>query len=71
MKTDALIAKLASAKAAIAQAEADLGVAIDQIRVAPRAEKVAIGDVLEHAFEKLRVAKTELADVEVEIAGAP
>ena len=63
-----LTAKLESARTAISQAEADLEVAIAEIRTAPRSEKVRISDSLEAAFEELRRAKTELAHVESRIA---
>jgi hypothetical protein len=64
MKIDLLAAKVRSAKTALAEAETNLERAIGEIRSAPRAEKVAIGDVLETAFERLRRAKTDLAEIE-------
>jgi hypothetical protein len=68
MKIDTMTTKLESAKAAIARAEEDLEAAMREIRGAPRAEKVAIGQVLERAFAALRDAKAELVIVEVGIA---
>ena len=69
MKTELLIAKLDSAKTAITKAEADLEKAIGEIRVAPRAQKVSIDEVLEDAFARLRTARAELVDIEELIAG--
>ena len=72
MKVDTVTARLESAKAAITRAEEELEAAMREIRVAPRAEKVAIGQVLERAFATLRAAKAELDVAEVEFTkGAP
>lgn len=71
MKTDVLLAKLDSAREAIARAENDLKTAIAEIAVAPRAEKVAIGEALARAFEKLNDAKTDLLAVELDVSGKP
>lgn len=68
MRFDVLTAKLESAKLAIATAEADLEVAMGELRAAPRWEKVRISDVLEAAFDELRAAKSELARIESMIA---
>jgi len=68
VRFDVLAAKLSSARVAIASAEADLEVAIGEIRTAPRSEKIRISDSLEAAFDELRRAKTELARIESVIA---
>jgi hypothetical protein len=60
----AVIAKLDAAKNELSLAEGDLGRAIREIRVAPRAEKTAISDVLEHAFARLSAARAALVDLE-------
>lgn len=64
MKVNLLVSKVEAAKLAIAKAQSDLEAAINEIRVAPRAEKIALSDVLEDAFEKLRAAKAELLEIE-------
>jgi hypothetical protein len=69
MKASSLISKVQSAKAAIAQAEANLEKAMSEIRSAPRSQKVTISEPLEHAFVTLRGAKAELAELEALIAG--
>jgi multidrug resistance efflux pump len=68
MRFDVFTAKLESAKAALATAEADLGAAMGEIRAAPRWEKVRISEVLETAFDDLRRAKADLARIESMIA---
>jgi hypothetical protein len=64
MKTKLVVTKLESAKSAIMKAEEDLEKAISDIRVVRRAEKIAISDVLEDAFAKLKIAKTALIEIE-------
>jgi hypothetical protein len=68
VRFDVLAAKLVSAKSAIATAEADLELAMGEIRGAPRWEKVGISESLEAAFNELRRAKTELARIESTMA---
>lgn len=68
MRFDVLSAKLESAQSAIVQAQADLEVAMGEVRAAPRSEKVRISDSLEAAFDELRRAKAELARIESTIA---
>jgi acyl-CoA reductase-like NAD-dependent aldehyde dehydrogenase len=68
VRFDVLASKLQCARTAIAQAESDLEAAINEVRSAPRWEKVSISEVLEGAFEELRRAKTELARIESIIA---
>ena len=63
-----LSAQLNSAKSAIAHAEAELEVAMGEIRSAPRWKKVRISESVEAAFEELRRAKTELTRIESTIA---
>lgn len=50
------------------KAEAGLEKAMGELRLAPRAEKVRISEVLESAFAELRSAKAELARIEALIA---
>jgi hypothetical protein len=64
MNKNAVMEKLAAAKSELALAEDDLEKAIREIRVAPRAEKTAIGGVLEDAFARLRAARAALVDIE-------
>ena len=69
LKTAALLlASVDSAKAAITRAEDELHSAIREVRVAPRAEKVAIGVALARAFANLQEAKGELGALEAQLA---
>jgi hypothetical protein len=64
MKTDLLIAKVYSAKHALVSAESDLEAALHEIQNAPRADKIAISEVLDGAFVRLRKAKADLAEIQ-------
>jgi hypothetical protein len=52
-------------------AEAALEVAMSELQVAPRAEKVAISAVLEQALERLRSARAELRSFEELVSERP
>ena len=68
MNASRLIARLESAREAIALAEEAIEMALGEIPVAPRAHKVAMGYTLEGAFAKLRAARAELLALEGEIS---
>ena len=64
METKAALERIETAKRDIAEAESDLAKALQTMQNQPRAEKTTISIVLEHAFSKLRSARTTLADLE-------
>ena len=52
------------ARGEIEAAEEALGAAMRLVDSAPRSEKITISQALEQAFERLRAAKTDLAELE-------
>jgi hypothetical protein len=58
------LTKLDVAKREVGRAEKDIDRLLGEVRVAPRAEKTTVSQVLEDAFAALRAAKTELAELE-------
>jgi hypothetical protein len=64
MAGDIVTSKLQSARHAIAKAEADLETALNEVQVAPRAEKIAISQVLEVAVQRVRELRVEVANLE-------
>jgi hypothetical protein len=69
MNKKAIITKVASAKQEILEAEERLAKVFGEIRVAPRAEKTAISDVVGKALEKLKAARSDLEALEKIISG--
>jgi hypothetical protein len=63
-KNDLILKKVEAAKREVAEAEAELEVALRDMDVLPRAEKRTINQVLQDAFEKIRSARTTLSDLE-------
>jgi hypothetical protein len=68
VKAELLVPKLASAKECLAKAETDLERAMTSLGTGVRAEKVAISAVLGDAFERLRAARRELAEIEAMVS---
>lgn len=68
MAIDSLVERLEFAKTATAKAEVAVDEAISQLRVRPRAEKVAMSRALQAAFAGLCNAKAELLHVEALLA---
>lgn len=64
MNKKALLDKLQAAKTEMNAAEADLEKLLREIRVAPRAEKTTMSDVVQKAFAELRSAKARLLELE-------
>jgi hypothetical protein len=69
MNKKALITKVASAKQEILEAEERLAKVFGAIRVAPRAEKTSISEVVGKALEKLKAARSDLEALEKIISG--
>ncbi|XYH94506.1 hypothetical protein ACMHYB_42740 [Sorangium sp. So ce1128] len=59
-----LLEKVAAAKKEIADAESNLEQALGEIQSAPRADKMAVSEVVQEAFTKLRAARTNLIELE-------
>jgi hypothetical protein len=62
--TNNLLVRLRAAKGEISDAETELGTALREIRIAPRAEKTAITAVIEDALKKVRSARATVAELE-------
>ncbi|WP_437808474.1 hypothetical protein [Sorangium sp. So ce1078] len=56
--------KITAAKQEITDAETNLEKALGEIQVAPRADKMAVSEVVQEAFTKLRAARTNLVELE-------
>lgn len=59
-----LLEKITAAKQEITDAETNLEKALGEIQVAPRADKMAVSEVVQEAFTKLRAARTNLVELE-------
>ena len=64
MNKPAILAKIKVAQQALSDAEADVGNALREIQVAVRADKSMIGEALEAAFSKVKLANKDLSDLE-------
>jgi hypothetical protein len=69
MNKKALISKVARSKRDIFEAEEQLAKVFGEIKVAPRAEKTSISDVVGKALDKLKAARSELEALEKLISG--
>jgi hypothetical protein len=63
-KKQLLLSKIDEAKRDVTAAETALASLLAKVDVAPRAEKTTVSQVVEEAFSKLRLTKTDLADLE-------
>ncbi|WP_437285363.1 hypothetical protein [Sorangium sp. So ce406] len=64
MHKKTLLEKVTAAKQEIADAESNLEQALGEIQVAPRADKMAVSEVVKEAFTKLKAARTNLTELE-------
>ena len=60
----AIRTSIEAARSDLADAETELEKAMRAIRVAPRAEKTTISELLEAAFTKLKAARAKLGELE-------
>jgi hypothetical protein len=67
MKTSAILAKIEEATREMAAAEGDLDRLLREIRVAPRAEKTTISEVVQKAFAELRAARSKLVELQEDL----
>jgi hypothetical protein len=66
---DKVLEEIRVAKNGVADAESDLTRLLKELQVAPRAEKMAISEALQGAFQKLRDAREHLDNLETLILG--
>lgn len=59
-----LMNKIATAKELVSSAESELDALLLEIRLEPRARKMAVSNVVQSAFDKLRAAKSDVARLE-------
>ena len=65
-----ILAKIKLAKQELKAAEANLETVLRELQVFARADKAMMGKALEEAFAKLKLASTNLVDLESMILGA-
>ena len=70
MKKEPILSKIRTAKQELTEAEANLASVLRELEVFARADKSTIGKALEEAFAKVKVASTNLVDLEKLIANA-
>ena len=64
MTKQAILDKIKVAQQELRDAEADVGKALRELKVAARADKSIIGAALEAAFAKVKLANQDLIDLE-------
>jgi hypothetical protein len=71
MNKAAVLAKIEAAKNEMTAASSDLERILREIKIAPRAEKTKISEVVEKAFAELRAARAKLVELEQELGADP
>ncbi len=69
MTDKVILEEIRVANHSVADAQSELAGLLNDIEIAPRAEKTKIGDALHHAVQKLRDAREHLAKLEKLIRG--
>lgn len=69
MEKDALLTRIVNAKSHVEKAEGELEILLDEIRAEPRSHKVALSEILQDAFVKLRSAQSDVLELEKLIKG--
>jgi uncharacterized protein (DUF3084 family) len=64
MNKQTILDKIKVAQQELRDAEADVGKALSELKVAVRADKSIIGTALEAAFAKVKLANQDLGDLE-------
>jgi hypothetical protein len=64
MNKPAILDKIKVARQELSDAEANLGKVLRELKVSVRAEKAMIGEALEAAFSKVKLANKDLVDLE-------
>lgn len=70
MNKQAILDKIKVARQELSDAEANVGKALGELKVAVRADKSMIGETLEAAFKKLKLANENLVALEKLIESA-
>jgi hypothetical protein len=70
MNKQAIFDKIRVAQQELSEAEASVGKALRELKVSVRADKAIVGEALEAAFSKVKLASRDLADLERLIEGA-
>jgi hypothetical protein len=70
MNKQAIFEKIKLAKQELSEAEASVGKVLRDLKGGVRADKSVIGEALEAAFSKVKLANKDLADLERLIEGA-
>ena len=70
MNKQAVLDKVKVAQQELSDAESNLGKVMRELKVAVRADKSMIGEALEAAFSKVKLANKDLADLETLIESA-
>lgn len=70
MNKQAILDKIKVAQQELRDAEADVGKALRELKAAARADKSMIGEALETAFAKVKLANGDLVDLEKLIESA-
>jgi len=70
MNRQVIIDKIKVAKQELSDAEADVAKVLRELKGGVRADKAMIGQALEAAFSKVKLAHRDLADLEELIEGA-
>jgi len=70
MNKQAIIDKIKVARQELGDAEANVGKVLRELKVSVRADKSMIGEALEAAFAKVKLANKDLADLEALIESA-
>ena len=70
MNKQLIVDKIKVARQEVSDAEASVGKALSELKVAVRADKSMIGAALEAAFSKMKLANKDLSDLEKLIESA-
>ena len=70
MNKQPLLTKISVAKQELGEAEADLEAVLRELKVSKRADKAMIGKALDDAFSKVKLATSNLLDLEKLIEAA-
>jgi len=71
MNKQAILDKIKVAQQELSDAEAEVGKVLRELKVAVRADKSIIGEPLEAAFTKMKLANKDLIDLQELIESAP
>jgi hypothetical protein len=69
MEPNKILTRIESAKTHVEKAEEELEQLLAEIRAEPRAHKVSVSEILQHAFVKLRSAQHDVLELEKLVKG--